>query len=233
MAYGASGRFDLARYAKSRRVGSRLGLLAAGLVLGGCAAAPICPTDRPISGQEEVELLLRLSREELARCLVAREPERFVKGPPRPYRGKVLDAQTGQPIVGAVVIAVWDREWTGAGGRVPEFYDAREVLTNEAGDFVLDAGDIEADAPYNTRWPVFRIYKPGYGFYPRYQVSPMTNLDKAFRQEVEVTVVRLRRARTVEERMGNLSVETHAPIEKQPLLRKAISVERVGLGLSP
>jgi len=232
MACGASGRFDPGKYLHQGSDSRRLSIMGASLLLLlGCAAAPICPTDRPISEQEETDLLLRLSKEELARCLVAREPERFVKGPAKPYRGKVVDAETEAPIVGAVVIAVWDREFTGAGGRLSEFYDAQEVLTDQAGEFVLNASDIEAAAPYNTRWPVFRIYKPGYGFYPRYHVSPTTNLDKAFRQEA--TVVRLRKARTVEERMRNLSVETHAPLEKQPLLRKAISVERVGLGLSP
>lgn len=230
MACGASGRSDSGKPLKCQRPMTWLGLLATTLLSMGCAAAPVCPTDRPISGQEEMELVFRLSREELARCLVAREPERFLKGPPRPYRGKVVDAETGEPVAGAVVIAVWDREWTGAGGRVPEFYDAREVLTDEAGDFVLDANDIETAAPYNTRWPDFRIYKPGYAFYPRYP-SPETNLHKAFRHEV--SVVRLRRARTVEERERNLSVLTHAPPEKQPNLLKAISVERVGLGLSP
>ena len=231
MACGAFGRFDPAKYPIHRKVRMRLGFLAAVLFLVGCAAAPVCPTDRPITPQEEEELLRRLSMEELARCLVAREPERFLKGPAKPYRGKVVDAETGAPIAGAVVIAVWEREFTHAAGRLHEFYDAQEVLTDQAGDFLLDPSEIESRAPFNTLHPMFRIYKPGYGFYPRYQVSPTIIPRDAFRQEM--TVVSLRKARTVEERTRNLSVVTHAPDEKQPNLLKAISVERVGLGLSP
>jgi len=232
MACGASGRFDPGKYLHHRRVGMRLGFLAAVLFLVGCAAAPVCPTDRPITPQEEEELLRRLSLEELARCLVAREPERFLKGPPRPYRGKVVDAETGAPIAGAVVIAVWEREFTGAGGRLHEFYDAQEVLTDQAGEFVLDASEIEARAPYNTRWPGFRIYKPGYGFYPRYQVSPKIIPRDAFRQEV--TVVRLRRSLTKEERLENLNAQfSDIPEQKQKQLLRAINAERRALGLSP
>lgn len=232
MACGASGHSDSGTHLKYQRPMGWLGLLAVAVLLMGCAAAPVCPTDRPITPQEEEELLRRLSKEELARCLVAREPERFLKGPPRPYRGKVVDAETGAPIAGAVVIAVWEREFTGAGGRLHEFYDAQEVLTDQAGEFVLDPTEIEGRAPFNALHPEFRIYKPGYGFYPRYQVSPTIISRDAFRQEV--TLVRLRRFLTREERMKNLSVQYgHVPDEKQNHLLRAVNTERIGLGLSP
>lgn len=215
-----------------RRNGKRLGLpLVVTLSLMGCGAAFICPWDRPVSGREQEERFLRLSREEMARCLVAWEPERFVKGPPKAYRGKVVDAETGAPIAGAVVIAVWDREWTGAGGRVPEFYDAREVLTDEAGEFVLDARDIEASAPFNTRWPVFGTYRPGYAFYPRF-VSPWQTLYRDLRSGQ--AVVRLRRLLTREERLENLATQfSYVPAEKRKHLLNAISAEQKALGLSP
>jgi len=232
MACGASGQFEKRNHLTHWTGKGRLGLLAVGLLLMGCTAVPVCPFDRPVSGREEEERFLRLSMEEMARCIVAWEPERFVKGPPRPYRGKVVDAETGGPITGAVVIAVWEREFTGAGGRLHEFYDAQEVLTDQAGEFVLDASEIEARAPYNTRWPAFRIYKPGYGFYPRYQVSPTIIPRDAFRQEV--TVVRLRRLLTKEERLENLNVQfSLIPEGKQKQLLRAINAERRALGLSP
>ncbi len=232
MAFGESGRSDPGNYLTEGMRGRQLALVPAMLLLMGCTAAWICPWEWPVSGREEEERFLRLSQEEMARCLVAWEPERFVKGPPQPYRGKVVDAETGEPITGAVVIAVWEREFTGAGGRLHEFYDAQEVLTDQAGEFVLDASEIEARAPYNTRWPAFRIYKPGYGFYPRYQVSPTIIPRDAFRQEV--TVVRLRRLLTKEERLENLNVQfSLIPEQKQKQLLRAINAERRALGLSP
>ncbi len=231
MVSGASGLFDVGKCLRAAGRNSQPALVAAMLLLAGCTAAQICPWDRPPSGQEGEEQFLRLSRDEMARCLVAWEPERFVKDPPTPYRGKVVDAETGEPIAGAVVIAVWDREFTGAGGRVPEFYDAREVLTDEAGEFVLDASDIEAAAPFNTRWPVFGTYKPGYGFYPSF-VSPWQTLHRDLRSGQ--AVVRLRLLLTREERLENLATQfSYVPAEKRKYLLKAISAERKALGLSP
>ena len=53
------------------------------------------------------------------------------------YHGKVIDAETLQPIKGAVVLGVWSKGYPGAGGIAHEYYDARETLTNENGDFTI------------------------------------------------------------------------------------------------
>ena len=53
------------------------------------------------------------------------------------YRGKVIDAETLQPIEGAVVLGVWWKAYHGAGGVVHEYYDARETVTNKNGEFTL------------------------------------------------------------------------------------------------
>ena len=44
-----------------------------------------------------------------------------------PYRGRVLDADTKQPLVGAVVLVYWNRLTPGLGhGPVERFLDAEE-----------------------------------------------------------------------------------------------------------
>ena len=53
------------------------------------------------------------------------------------YHGKVIDAETLQPIEGAVVMAVWSKMYGTAGGPVHEYYDARETLTDENGEFTI------------------------------------------------------------------------------------------------
>ena len=53
------------------------------------------------------------------------------------YHGKVIDAETLQPIEGAVVLGVWSKGYPGAGGIAHEYYDARETVTNENGDFTI------------------------------------------------------------------------------------------------
>jgi len=51
-----------------------------------------------------------------------------------PYRGKVVDADTNQPIHGAVVHAQWHKRYLGGG---TEYYDSYEVLTDRNGDFTV------------------------------------------------------------------------------------------------
>jgi hypothetical protein len=54
-----------------------------------------------------------------------------------PYEGKVIDAQTGQPLEGAVVFGVWEKANPGAGGASHTYYDCREVLTDNNGEFKI------------------------------------------------------------------------------------------------
>ena len=51
-----------------------------------------------------------------------------------PYEGKVIDAETKQPIEGAVVHGSWfKRDLLGYG----EYYDSHEVLTDKYGEFKI------------------------------------------------------------------------------------------------
>src|SRR5437773_3121390 len=122
-----------------------------------------------------------------------------------PYRGRVVDAETKQPLAGAAVLAVWDWEAPGAGHPREGFYDALEVLTNADGEFVIPRKIhfiilAEVDEPH------FTIYSPGYGPFPFYQVQPKgPALDSAFREH---TVVELPRLKTLEERLRHADLPT-------------------------
>src|SRR5256885_14234656 len=52
-----------------------------------------------------------------------------------PFRGQVVDLETGQPISGAVALAIWWRLVPGLAHGTREFYDAREALTGPDGRF--------------------------------------------------------------------------------------------------
>ena len=54
------------------------------------------------------------------------------------YHGRVIDAQTREPIEGAVVLGVWSKGYMGAGGIAHEYYDARETVTDAQGDFTIE-----------------------------------------------------------------------------------------------
>lgn len=84
-----------------------------------------------------------------------------------PYWGRVVDADTGEPIVGAVVVGIWEFEYYLFVHGSSTYADARETVTNEKGRFFLQP----------TRkiwlWPFSRIvlsklnvFKPGYDSHP-------------------------------------------------------------------
>ena len=150
-----------------------------------------------------------------------------------PYRGRVVDAETKQPLAGAAVLAVW--RWGGPGLGHPSegFHDALEVLTDANGEFVV---------PRKTHFIIlgvveeadFAIYFPGYGPFLGYQVQPKgPALDSAFRDH---TVVELPRLKTYEERLRLAGKPLHAsgvPNEKMPNLIRLINQERRALGAPP
>jgi hypothetical protein len=65
----------------------------------------------------------------LASCYAAR-----IDGP---YRGKVIDADTREPIEGVVVLGTWYREIVTPGGAVHNYYDAMETVTDKNGEFEI------------------------------------------------------------------------------------------------
>jgi hypothetical protein len=159
--------------------------------------------------------------------------QRYLEGYHGPYRGKAIDAETKEPLEGAVVVAIWRREEIQLFRRATVFHQAREALTDGKGDFILEAEDIERNAPARTWRPTFIILFPGYGWFPRYQVSPREFLRGIF--EGQGATVELPRLKAHEERMdviGGLPPSV-LPDEKIPHLIRLMNIERVNLGLQP
>ncbi len=108
-----------------------------------------------------------------------------------PFRGQVVDEDSGMPIAGANVMVLWIREppnfhftqW---------FYDAQETVTDESGRFELRR---------QTRLLTAFVNEPGVGvFVPGYlmlapEVTPRSN----GRRYVDPTVIRMRPLKTREE----------------------------------
>jgi hypothetical protein len=90
----------------------------------------------------------------------------------RIYQGKVVDADTKEPIEGAVVIAVW-RETKGTlTGPSSKFKESKETLTDKHGDWSIAGpegcednlipGLLHSMGFFVTKHPEFSLYKPGY-----------------------------------------------------------------------
>lgn len=104
-----------------------------------------------------------------------------------PWRGRVIDADTKEPIEGAVVVAVWERRYDCGFSNPTFFHEAKEVLTDKEGlfeiptyieekgklfwrskDYLNDPTSILICSGPEIRNPNFIIYKPSYGGYPEY-----------------------------------------------------------------
>ena len=159
--------------------------------------------------------------------------EPHLNGPGGPYRGRVLDAETGKPLAGVVVVAVWRRDRIMPLHSRSEHYAAREALTNADGEFVIDANDMERNAPKRTRHPFFTIFLPGYGR-PQVPAGTPPTLTRRF-YEGPGNTVELPQLKTKEERLAHLrKIDLYgAPFTEVPEFTRLINQERVMLGLEP
>ncbi len=96
----------------------------------------------------------------------------------RTYQGKVIDAETKEPIEGAVVVAYW-RESKGAFiGTLERLKDVKETLTDRNGKWSIvgpEGDDGKIIRPmlsllaiiWATKSPSFVVFKPGYCSWPK------------------------------------------------------------------
>jgi hypothetical protein len=117
------------------------------------------------------------------------QPQRRSVGP---YRGTVLDASTGRPLPSAAVVILWQRvDEQNLGLR--RLVSAREVFTDERGEFVHDVAAVESRLPPSTLAPRLLIYRPGYAPLPsRPQLFPPGVAAESFAgdgQSVQLTPV--------------------------------------------
>ena len=173
-----------------------------------------------------------------------------------PWKGKVIDAETKKPIEGAVVLAVWDRNYRTPTGGSSYFYEAKEVLTDKDGRFEIPSYITINLLPLISyiEGPTFTIFKPGYGDFTWHRVSPPMELslpaieefflyetgtegeigwDYKTEKKIKVIfgIVELPPLKTREERLRSIPGHITEAIDKTPLLNKLIDEEDKALGL--
>jgi len=93
------------------------------------------------------------------------------------FKGRVIDADTKEPIEGAVVVASWSEETATVAGPSSQLKDVKETLTDKNGEWAIkgpkgrEGGNITAiftflTGTYYTRPPTFIIFKAGYCPWP-------------------------------------------------------------------
>lgn len=146
-----------------------------------------------------------------------------------PYRGRVLDADTKQPITGAAVLAVWWKRSPGPGHPIISFYDAQETVTDNDGNFTIpgiSGGSLNPLARMED--PLFTIFKPEYEAYGDRRPARPANQETAL---IELRLLPTRQAGI--RNLDRLFVASDVPEAKYSNLIRLINIERVRLGLRP
>ena len=162
--------------------------------------------------------------------------------PSGPWRAQIVDADTGHPIEGVIVLAIWDKVSIGWPHANRSFYDLDEVVSDADGRMVIPARVRAGLHPFETlRGPMIRMFKPGYGDWRFQESAKWTDAERAARAAAlweefarGGVVIVLRPARTRDERLralDGLLPAPEAPMEKFPHLLAAYDREIVHLGL--
>lgn len=161
-----------------------------------------------------------------------------------PWKGRIVDKDTGHPIPGAVVLAIWTVR-----SREPadHFHSAFEAVSDEEGRFVIPEHTAVPTKPLTAiRGPEMVIFKGGYGswafqggpYYPQAEESYVRRqrIQTAWTQfEGRGAVIELIRIHDRDKRMSWTSYVRphHVPDDRMPRLLEALDREAITLGFAP
>ena len=100
-----------------------------------------------------------------AGCLAAEDEDAPLSVFGYSYRGRVMDERTGRPVASAAVVILWQRLDDQVRG-LRRLAAAREIFTDDNGEFVHDFAALERQLPRGTLAPRILIYRPGYETLP-------------------------------------------------------------------
>ncbi len=164
------------------------------------------------------------------------------------FRGKVIDAETKEPIEGAVVVASWLEETATPTGPSSRLKDVKETLTDKNGEWSLkglkgrEGGSLTAlytalTGTYYTRPPEFIIFKPGYCSWPagfnidacKDKIKPVGNDKVANGETIAIAKLRSRTDRLAA--MPEVLGDNILFFKKQKVFMQLVNEERRNLGL--
>ncbi len=172
-----------------------------------------------------------------------------------PYQGRIIDADTRQPIEGVVVLGVWYKEYPFGATGGSEFYDAEETLTDKNGDFEIKGQGLlvlsfidemnvlifKAGYEYigfgpwvSLKGQGFKEYKTSYDPVTKTKVTaPVFDPKERVHWEGDKAIIPLKKLTIDEMRKSGLPSRPPIPVEKMKLLTSEINKARVMLRLEP
>jgi len=164
-----------------------------------------------------------------------------------PWHGQVIDAETGKPLEGVVVLATWWKHFASVGGwSNGKLYDSEEVVTDAEGRFAIKSRWLINWFPLlsEIRGPQLYVFKPGYGKW-RFQGEEEwlkleigergARKEEALREFEHGTVIIELPPLKTEERLGTIDIDPYGriPDSKMPRFLEALDQERVLRGRPP
>jgi len=155
-----------------------------------------------------------------------------------PYKGRIIDAETGKPIEGVVVLGVWYKEIATVAGGVSSYYDAKETVTDKNGEFEIKGMGLKILSNIGPMHVL--IFKAGYeyigsGLWESLKLDGGLLKEKVI-WEGDRAIIPLR-ILTQEERQKSETFPsmpaTEAPLYKVSLMLKEINKEAIERGLEP
>jgi hypothetical protein len=155
-----------------------------------------------------------------------------------PYYGKVVDAETKQPLEGAAVLAVYYTQSYGPAGPISHYLDAQETVTDKNGEFKIPSLNSFAFRPLQSFEPYtwFTIFKPSYGCYPDHKKAKPMFLPNGSLPASQFVVVELPTLKTIEDRKKNLfdcGVNYDIPYKTQKNYFDLRNTEAIQIGKEP
>lgn len=151
------------------------------------------------------------------------------------YKGKIIDADTGQPIEGVMVLGVWYKGHPTVAGVVHEYYDAKETLTDKNGEFEISGVGLRVMS--NVEPMDVMIFKAGYqhiGMGPWESFKEDVGLlMKKIGWDGDRAIIPLKKLTMEERKKRGTPTTPSIPNNKMESMNKEINKERVGIGLKP
>jgi len=153
-----------------------------------------------------------------------------------PYYGKIVDAETKQPLEGGVVLFYYVTYlYLSPGGPVTRYLDAQEVVSDKNGEFMIPALNAFAFRPLSTfrEKPYINIFKPRYGCYPGVWSTSSLVPNAALHTDKYMTV-EMRELKDRSERIANTRCSpVSIPENSMKKFIEIMNSERIDLGLQP
>ena len=152
-----------------------------------------------------------------------------------PYLGRVIDADTREPIEGVVVLGTWSVMHPNVAGGYHTFYDARETVTDGMGEFTIPGMGLRV---FSRLEPMsVLIFKSGYSYIGSTSWDAL-KISSYYREmikwEGDRAIFPIRKLTMAERKKDDsMPIRPLGTVNKMKLITKELNRERAMLGFEP